>query len=165
MVKPRTSKIWTLPEHEFMNLINTSRRMREVMNFFGFKHNGNNFTRVKERIDHLKLDVSHFLRKDESSSLTRSLTPERFKENYLTINFMGNNSHVKRGLIRFNMLKYECRECANVGTWRDQTLSLQLEHKNGDSSDNRLENLCYLCPNCHSQTDTYAGKKTRKSRL
>jgi hypothetical protein len=40
-------------------------------------------------------------------------------------------------------------------------LSLALHHRNGDGEDNRLENLELLCPNCHSQTDTFAGRNRR----
>src|SRR5690606_17948485 len=42
--------------------------------------------------------------------------------------------------------------------------SLQLDHINGISNDNRIENLRILCPNCHSQTATYAGKNSKKKR-
>ena len=42
--------------------------------------------------------------------------------------------------------------------WNDKKLSLQLDHINGDNSDNRLENLRFLCPNCHTQTETYCSK-------
>ena len=40
----------------------------------------------------------------------------------------------------------------------DEPLNAQLHHKNGDGTDNRLENVEFLCPNCHSQTDTYGGR-------
>lgn len=59
------------------------------------------------------------------------------------------------------MLPYICNKCSNPGLWNNDTLSLQLEHINGDSHDHRLENLCFLCPNCHSQTLTFAGKKNK----
>ncbi len=39
-----------------------------------------------------------------------------------------------------------------------------MEHKNGDTYDNRLENLCFLCPNCHSQTKTFSGKNAKKNK-
>ena len=43
-------------------------------------------------------------------------------------------------------------------TWRGNPLTLQLDHINGIRTDNRIENLRILCPNCHSQTDTWCGK-------
>jgi hypothetical protein len=71
---------------------------------------------------------------------------------------------VKRRLIQENLIEYRCIDCGNTGEWAGKTLSLQLEHKNGISNDNRLENLTFICPNCHSQTDTYAGKNSRGMR-
>jgi Zn finger protein HypA/HybF involved in hydrogenase expression len=59
-----------------------------------------------------------------------------------------------------NLIKYKCRGCNNEGQWYGKSITLQLEHKNGDSTDHRLENLEYLCPNCHSQTLTYGSKNT-----
>jgi hypothetical protein len=46
--------------------------------------------------------------------------------------------------------------------WQGSKLVLQLEHKNGKSNDNRIENICFLCPNCHSQTLTYCGRNLSK---
>jgi hypothetical protein len=46
--------------------------------------------------------------------------------------------------------------------WNGLPLALQVDHhQNGDTNDNRRENLRFLCPNCHSQTDTFAGKRIR----
>lgn len=61
-----------------------------------------------------------------------------------------------------NLIPYKCMECGLENEWNNKKISLQLEHKNGINNDNRLENLGFLCPNCHSQTDSYAGKNKKK---
>ena len=62
-----------------------------------------------------------------------------------------------------NLINYSC-SCGNTGIWNNKSLTLQLEHKNGNNTDNRIENLEYLCPNCHSQTNTY-GSKNKHNRV
>lgn len=57
-----------------------------------------------------------------------------------------------------------CEECG-CGPWHNgQSLMLQVHHKDGDRRNNRLENLQVLCPNCHTQTDNFAGKGRTHSR-
>ncbi len=59
------------------------------------------------------------------------------------------------------LIFYECYICKNLGFHLNKPLNLQLDHINGISNDNRLENLRWLCPNCHSQTENYAGRNRR----
>jgi hypothetical protein len=68
-----------------------------------------------------------------------------------------NRHHVKRRLVKAGPLHARCRECG-IDDWRGRPLSLELHHINGDGQDNRLENLALLCPNCHSQTDSWGGR-------
>lgn len=72
-----------------------------------------------------------------------------------------NTWRLKKRLINAGILKDECLDCGIGTEWNGKILSLQLDHINGINSDNRLENLRILCPNCHSQTDTYAGSNNR----
>ena len=56
-----------------------------------------------------------------------------------------------------------CWECG-ITEWNGKPIVLELEHINGDSSDNSEKNLSLLCPNCHSQTDTFKGKNKGNGR-
>jgi hypothetical protein len=64
---------------------------------------------------------------------------------------------LKKRLIREGILENKC-SCCGIEKWQGKEISLQLDHINGDSSDHVRENLRLLCPNCHSQTDTWCGK-------
>lgn len=63
------------------------------------------------------------------------------------------------------MSLYACSECGNKGNWNGKELSLQVDHIDGNSDNNAFENLRILCPNCHSQTETYGYKgRTKKTK-
>ena len=67
------------------------------------------------------------------------------------------NEVIKQRIVAGNLLEYKCSKCS-IDNWQNETIVLDLDHINGNNRDNRLENLRYLCPNCHSQTDTYKGR-------
>lgn len=64
------------------------------------------------------------------------------------------NDVLKKKILKHNFKQYKCELC-DIDTWLDLKLSLHLDHINGNTKDNRLENLRFLCPNCHSQTETF----------
>ena len=66
---------------------------------------------------------------------------------------------LKRRLIAEGLKENRCEKCG-LAEWMGKPISLQIHHINGVHNDNKLENLEILCPNCHSLTDTYAGKNT-----
>jgi hypothetical protein len=68
-----------------------------------------------------------------------------------------NRGHLKSRLIKAGLKRNHCESCG-LNTWMGAPLSLALHHVNGDKHDNRLVNLQLLCPNCHSQTDNFAGR-------
>jgi 5-methylcytosine-specific restriction endonuclease McrA len=72
-------------------------------------------------------------------------------------------AHLKLRLTAEGLLADRCQRCG-ISAWLGGRLSLELHHINGDGQDNRLENLQILCPNCHSQTDSWGGKNRSTGR-
>jgi DNA-binding CsgD family transcriptional regulator len=70
-------------------------------------------------------------------------------------------NHLKLRLFSAGLKRARCEQCGLV-EWQGEALSLALHHVNGDPNDYRLENLQILCPNCHSQTENFAGRNRRR---
>jgi 5-methylcytosine-specific restriction endonuclease McrA len=79
--------------------------------------------------------------------LTQLLARDRLRGRY----------NLKLRLIKAGLKDGSCEECG-LTEWRGRPLSMALHHVSGDARDNRLENLRLLCPNCHSQTENFAGR-------
>ncbi|MFF2331396.1 MULTISPECIES: HNH endonuclease [unclassified Streptomyces] len=56
---------------------------------------------------------------------------------------------------------HECAACGIGDLWQGKRLVLEIDHINGDPIDNRRENLRYLCPSCHSQTESFSNRRGR----
>lgn len=72
-----------------------------------------------------------------------------------------NITRLKQRLVKNKILEYKCVKCGNEGEWMGEPITLQLDHINGINNDNRLENLRFLCPNCHNQTETHGSKNLK----
>ena len=68
---------------------------------------------------------------------------------------------VRKSILRKELIPYKCGICG-IQEWNGKKLSLHLDHINGINNDHRLENLRFLCPNCHSQTETYTGRNKKQ---
>lgn len=69
-------------------------------------------------------------------------------------------SKLSKRLVKEGYKEYRCESCG-ITEYNHKAISLELNHINGKSSDHSLDNLELLCPNCHSQTDTYRSKKLK----
>jgi ssDNA-binding Zn-finger/Zn-ribbon topoisomerase 1 len=117
--------------------------------------------KLKIKIEEYDLDISHFTFHARENPGWNKKTPlgEILVKNSTYLY----TTKLKRRLVGGGLLDYECEKCG-ISEWQGKDLTLQLDHINGKSRDNRLENLRLLCPNCHSQTDTFCRRKKGKAR-
>lgn len=82
-------------------------------------------------------------------------------ESILAGDKMMSSTAIKKKLLAAGLKKEECEECGQGPVWNGKRLVLQLDHKDGDRTNNALVNLQILCPNCHTQTPTFSKGKFR----
>ena len=153
MGNKRTSVIWTIPKEELSRIVKESSSYTAVLKFFGLESKGANNETLKKRLNEERIDYSH-IKENKYKFSAKRIIPDKeiFKKNSKV-----SQSVLKRRILRNNMLAYQCSECGIGPEWCGKPLTLQLDHKNGNRTDNRLENLRFLCPNCHAQTPNFAG--------
>ena len=141
------SKVYSVSDEEFVQIVKNSFSYSDCLRALGLGTRGGSSTDVlKRRIFELQCDISHFgvLHKGGGCQPKYSLE-EILVENSTYANI----SSLKKRLINENKLEYKCEKCG-ISEWLNEPLSLHLDHKNGKNNDHRIENLRFLCPNCHS---------------
>src|SRR5215216_6921470 len=131
-------------------IIKQSNSLREAARLLGLNGNAANLN-LKPHIIRLGIDTSHFIPNGVNG---RRGTPYTDEEVFVINSPLkpGNNGSTGLKTRAKKYIPYQCK-CGNTGEWMGNPLTLQIHHKNGENTDNRLENLEFLCSNCHTQTD------------
>lgn len=141
---------------EFQEIVKSSNSISEVASKLGYRSKGGGVvSMIKDRISKLSIDISHFC--PYSSGATKGKKYKSDDDIFVENSSYTNNTSLKKKLLKKGLLEYKCSICG-ISEWQGKSLSLQLDHINGNNKDNRLENLRLLCPNCHSQTETFSGR-------
>jgi HNH endonuclease len=159
-VRQRTRK-WT--DDRLREVVRESRSMSEVLRRLGYVPSGGMYRYVNAKVQMLGIDRSHFTGQAWSRGV--SCPPgsrNRPLEDILVVGSMYPSGALRKRLVATG-IKQACCEICGLDQWRGQPLSLALDHINGDPTDNRLENLRILCPNCHAQTDTWCRRNVKRA--
>jgi len=137
----------------------------DVIRALGLRPAGGNHFSARRHIERLGLDVSHFNRESQLRGLRSRHERTDLSDHEIFCEASRVLGRSLRSRARSRLVPQCCAFCGNAGEWQGRPLTLQLDHANGRYDDNRLENLRWLCPNCHSQTPTFAGRgKVRRVR-
>ena len=169
----KTSKIYKLSSEEFYSVVKNSLSYSEIARKCQLKDRGSNFNTIRKRIKNENIECSH-LRGGLDANRGRIFLNRRIsKEDAINKYFIKGMPQglrripvrlVKILVLRYNFIEFKCSKC-NIGNkWCDEFLNLQLDHINGDYTNNELNNLRFLCPNCHSQTNTWGGKNIKQNK-
>lgn len=142
---------------EIKEFAKDSRSYAELARKIGYvdpSNNGGAYHAVRQMINSLNLDISHFTGQGWS------------KGNYDYSKFCyGKKLKSPTALNAIASLRDRKCECCGLTEWNNKPIPLQIHHIDGDNLNNELDNLQLLCPNCHAQTDNYCGKNKEKKNI
>jgi hypothetical protein len=121
---------------------------------------GGNYKTLNFKIANWNIDKNHFTGKVWNvGNRFKKFGKEYTLSEILVEKSLYTNSHkLKLKLFKEGLKDRRCEKCNNT-EWLKENIPLELEHVNGNNRDNRIENLCILCPNCHALTPTYRRRK------
>lgn len=132
----------------------------ELCRRLGLKHSGSNPKTLRKKMNEFGVDYSHFTgqvwnKNPENPVYKDKYLPELCEHSSLS------SSNVKNLVYKLKLKENKC-ECCGLSEWQGKSIQCELHHINGDFTDNRIENLQILCPNCHSQTDNFRSRNRTK---
>ncbi len=152
-------RTWT--EEDLEEAVECSRNLTETIKRLGLRAAGGNFRSVREWIEKLQLDTSHFETQAEVAKRTIAQYMKDGKvplEEILVENSDYSRYHLKRRLYEEGLKEPICEICGQDEVWCGRKMSLILDHINGIWNDHRLENLRIICPNCGATLETHCAR-------
>jgi len=145
-------------KEEIQEAVKESRSYAQALAKMGLKPKGGNYRILQRKLKEFGIDVSHFTGQGHLKGKSHNWSKKIPLDEILKEGTIYQSFKLKNRLLKEKFLENKCSECGLDDEWRGKKINHHLDHINGINTDNRLENLRLLCPNCHSQTDTYTGK-------
>jgi hypothetical protein len=157
------SSRWT--DDDLRTAVAASSGYSETIRALGLIPAGGNYDRVQRRVRELAIDTSHFTGMGWNKGGKFVPRPARPLEEVLVAGQWTASHNLKQRLFRGGLKTPACELCGWAERAPDGRIPVELDHENGDKTDNRLVNLRILCPNCHSLQPTHRGLNQRRRKL
>lgn len=154
---PQRRRTWST--EDLARAVAASHSVSEVSRRLGYTPNGGVHRMVVGHIRTAGLDTAHFTGQAWSRGRRVRSSRTTALEELLVKGSVTTSSKLRARLIAAGLKPSHCEECG-VSEWRGKQLPLHLDHINGDHTDNRIENLRILCPNCHAVTETWCRRSS-----
>jgi len=145
-------KPYTKEEIQFA--VKNSKSFSDVFRNLNLKINGGAFVWMKKLISKFEIDISHFMTKCEMMKIMGAIGNDNTKRKIYESGDISNGERLSAGTLRSFMFYHEktyiCA-CCNNSEWMGNPLRLDVDHVDGNSINNKIDNLQFLCPNCHRQ--------------
>ncbi|URM91254.1 HNH endonuclease [Streptomyces sp. MRC013] len=135
-----------------------STNMCDVLRHLGLGVVGGHHTHISRRVRAYGIDISHFRAPERRGVPRRSGAPEHVLVRQPADRARRVPSDRLKSAMAALGVPERCVLCGTGPVWRGSPLPLEVDHVDGDWRDNRIDNLRYLCPNCHATTDGYRGR-------
>lgn len=155
---------YNFTEAEIALAVARSRNYSEAMRLLGMPVAGGNHATFKKLVRASAVDTHHF---ETHSARARRTLRGRHQGRPNAEVFRAGSRHTGAALKKrmFALgVKEECCLCGQDENWRGKKFTLILDHIDGDNTNNRLENLRIVCPNCNATLDTHCGKNYHKKK-
>ncbi|MFJ7332741.1 HNH endonuclease [Streptomyces sp. NPDC101110] len=147
--------------------VSASTSMNDVLRHVGLELVGGHHTHISRRIKAYGIDTSHFVPVVRTEKM-RHNRRRRTAEEILIEDTSPHPRRVPSARLKRAMrelgVEERCAMCGIGAAWQGEQLPLEVDHIDGDWRNNRVENVRFLCPNCHSTTDSYRGRGSRRVR-
>lgn len=130
--------------------------INQILHILGKSNTNEYYKQIHKILEDNNVDTSHFTNVCEYTA-KRKKPIEELLSSGTTVCI----SHLRTRVLNEGLKEHKCERCGRT-EWEGEPIPLQLHHINGDKSDNRLENIQLLCPNCHALTDNYCSRKNKK---
>lgn len=145
-------------------IIEESFSYAEVLRKYNVVPAGGNYFTLKKLIKERGINISHFTGKAWNVGIRyRPVVKKMPILEKLVKDTYWSSSSLRKDLIREGLKREECERCG-ITKWNGEDISLHLDHIDEDHSNNLLENLQILCPNCHSQKTHKAAASKKESK-
>ena len=146
-------------KEELESIVKSNKSKAECLRALNKKPVGSNYKWFDKKIKEFDLNISHFTGKGWSFGKRFRVGNKAtsLKEILVENSTYSSTYKLKLRLFKEGIKQQICEECKNT-EWNGKPIPLELEHCNGNNTDNRIENLKVLCPNCHAQTPFYRGR-------